>query len=186
MTFSVGARPPLGSTLPPVLVVLAAGPDGAVAELQRQAGPALAVALGLSLLEPLESSAPDGALAALTGQPVGRGALAPLLRDPGLPLDDGRHWATALGAWRQPVLGVLAPPQLQTGLPAALTALLDQWLVPCLGLVQWGGPWEPQQRRLEGLPWLGVLGSDPHGEDGVALRRACAARWSVLQRQWQN
>jgi hypothetical protein len=108
----------------------------------------------------------------------------PLPRDPGLPLQDGCHWASALGAWRQPALLVLAPHQLQTGLPAGLTALLDQWRVPCLGLVQWGGPWEPQQRRLEGLPWLGVLGPGPEGEEAFTLRSACCARWSLLQRQW--
>lgn len=184
MTFSAGARPPLGATLPPVLVLLAAGPDAAVVELQLQAGPALATALGLPLLEPLEPVAPDAALATLAAQGLARGALVPLPRDPGLPLQDGRHWASALGAWRQPALLVLAPHQLQTGLPAALTALLDQWRVPCLGLVQWGGPWEPQQRRLEGLPWLGVLGPGPAGEDALTLRRACAARWLSLQSQW--
>jgi hypothetical protein len=167
-------------TLAPSLVLLAAGPAAAVAGLHKQAAPALADALGLPLLQPLDPLAVDGALAALAaGQP----GLAPLPRDPGQPLADGRHWAAALGAWRQPVLVLLAAEQLDTGLPAALTALLAQWQVPCLGLVQWGGSWEPQQRRLEGLPWLGGVGAGPQEEPAAALRSAAAARWAALERQ---
>lgn len=135
-------------------MLLAAGAPAALAALQGQAAPALAGVLGLPLLAPLDPLAPDAALAALAAGPPG---LVPLPRDPGLPLADGRHWAAALGAWRQPVLLLLAAEQLDTGLPAALTALVQQWQVPCLGLVQWGGSWRPEQRRLEGLPWLGAL-----------------------------
>lgn len=38
-----------------------------------------------------------------------------------------------------------------------MTALLLQWRVPLLGLVQADGPWEPAARRADGLPWLGGL-----------------------------
>jgi hypothetical protein len=55
--------------------------------------------------------------------------------------------------------------------------------VPCLGLVQWGGSWRPEQRRLEGLPWLGWLSAPTSDEQAVALASACAARWAVLERQ---
>jgi len=163
------------------VVLLAAGPAEAVAGLQGQAAPALAAALGLPLLAPLNPLTPDAALASMGDGPPG---LAPLPRDPGLPLSDGRHWAAVLGAWRQPALLLLAAEQLDTGLPAALTALLAQWQVPCLGLVQWGGNWEFRQRRLEGLPWLGALAASPDEQEArAALRSACAARWAVLERQ---
>lgn len=165
---------------PPALVLLAAGAAAALAALQGQAAPALAGVLGLPLLAPLDPLAPDAALAALAAGPPG---LVPLPRDPGLPLADGRHWAAALGAWRQPVLVLLAAEQLDTGLPAALTALLQQRQVPCLGLVQWGGSWRPEQRRLEGLPWLGWLSAPASDEQAAALASACAARWAVLERQ---
>jgi hypothetical protein len=165
---------------PPALVLLAAGAAAALAALQGQAAPALAGVLGLPLLAPLDPLAPDAALAALAAGPPG---LVPLPRDPGLPLADGRHWAAALGAWRQPVLVLLAAEQLDTGLPAALTALLQQRQVPCLGLVQWGGSWRPEQRRLEGLPWLGWLSAPASDEQAAALASACAARWTVLERQ---
>ena len=165
---------------PPALVLLAAGAAAALAALQGQAAPALAGVLGLPLLAPLDPLAPDAALAALAAGPPG---LVPLPRDPGLPLADGRHWAAALGAWRQPALVLLAAEQLDTGLPAALTALLQQRQVPCLGLVQWGGSWRPEQRRLEGLPWLGWLSAPASDEQAAALASACAARWTVLERQ---
>jgi hypothetical protein len=94
--------------------------------------------------------------------------------DPGLVLQGFGHWAEALGAWRQPVLLLLAAEQLQTGLPAAMAALLDQWQVPLAGLVQAGGPWQPDLRRGDGLPWLGTL------EEPFGLAPALALRWELL------
>lgn len=182
MTFSTGAAAAADQAVPPALVLLAAGAAELVADLQAQAAPALAEALQLRLLAPLDPLAPDAALAALAGGPPG---LVPLRRDPGLSLADGRHWAAALGAWRQPALVVLAAGQLDTGLPAALTALLRQWQVPCLGLVQWGGCWQPELRRLEGLPWLGALGGAvadelTASEQAAQLVRACGQRRAAL------
>lgn len=166
---------------PPALVLVAGGPQPAVAGLQAQVAPALAQALGMRLLEPLQPLCPDGALEALTARAGEEPVLAPLPRDPGQPLADGRHWAAALGAWRQPVLLLLDGEQLETGLPAALAALLQQWQVPCLGLVQWGGSWDPQARRRDGLPWLGPLTSGGDRELGLALRQAVALRWAGLR-----
>lgn len=180
MTFSTAAGVAADPGGPPSLVLLTAGAAPALAGLQRQAAPALAAALGLPLREPLDPLAPDASLASLAAGPTG---LVPLPRDPGLPLADGRHWAAALGAWRQPALVLLAAEQLDTGLPAALSALLHQWQVPCLGLVQWGGSWQPEQRRLEGLPWLGWLTATAEADGAAALASACAARWASLERQ---
>ena len=150
------------------LVLLACGSPVATAALQDQLGPSLAAALGLAWAAPLDPAAPDGSLAALPAA-----ALAPLPRDPGHPLADGRHWAEVLGAWRQPVLQLITPEQLQSGVAASTTALLQQWRVPLLGLIQAGGTWQPEQRRLEALPWLGVWAAEPEAALVLAIRR----RW---------
>ncbi|MCP9774224.1 hypothetical protein [Cyanobium sp. WAJ14-Wanaka] len=147
------------------LLVLSAGPLGEVRSFQADLAEPLALALGWSWnglwagLEP--SDLPNEQLALLQAQPesgsaaAGAGELVGLPLDPGLLLPSGGHWAEALGAWRQPVLLVLSAAQCQSGLPAAMTALLMQWQVPLVGLVQWGEPWEPELRRADGLPWLG-------------------------------
>jgi hypothetical protein len=57
-------------------------------------------------------------------------------------------------------------------LPAAGTALLQRWQVPLVGLIPWGGPWNPVARRQDGLPWLGCLAGLPAEQgdpSGVAL-----------------
>ncbi|MFN5695775.1 MAG: hypothetical protein ACK486_01920, partial [Cyanobacteriota bacterium] len=52
-----------------------------------------------------------------------------------------------------------SPDQVSGGWPAAATALMGQWQVPLLGLLQAGGPWDAAARRRDGLPWLGQEGS---------------------------
>jgi hypothetical protein len=165
-------------------VVLAAGAPAAVAALQAEACPALAAALARPLAAPLDPLHPDRALAALAASPGGRSSLVPLPRDPGHGLSDGRHWAEALGAWRQPTLVLLDAGQVESGLPASISALLGQWQVPCVGLVQWGGAWDGCGRRRDGLLWLGALGAvaaDGGAEAAAALRTAVRARWAALQ-----
>lgn len=147
----------------PVLVGLGeAGAPGAggLPPLQRVAQ-LLAGRLGRPPLALDPQIGPDPALAALAAAAAhgsgGSGSLACLPLDVGLPLADGRCWAEALGAWRQPCLLVIGAPQLATGWPAAGSALLGQWRVPLLGLLQWGGRWDAPLRRRDGLPWLGLL-----------------------------
>lgn len=165
------------------VVLLAAGPADAVAALHQQAGPALAAALGLAWGEPLGLADPEASLAMLAAaaaaEPPPPPALRPLPLDPGLPLAAGGHWAERLGAWRQPALLLLSGAQLDTGLPAALVALLRQGQVPLLGLVQADGLWQPEARRRDGLPWLGALAVA--GGDPEALRPALALRWPQLE-----
>ena len=115
--------------------------------------------------------------------------LAGLPFDPGLPLADGGSWAEALGAWRQPTALVLDGDQLATGSPAAFTALLRQWKVPLLGLIQWGGCWDPDARRRDGLPWLGALtlepdlaAAEPSGAE-YALLDCLARSWARLDQE---
>jgi hypothetical protein len=174
------------SPRPAALVLLAVGSPAKVGSRLRKAAPALAAALNLPLALPLEPADPQIALAGLAAPgPL----LVPLPRDPGHGLPAGGHWAAALGAWRQPVLVLFTAKQLESGTPAATTALLERWQVPCAGLLQWGGHWRAGCRRRDALPWLGGVGlaADPQqpdppeaGED-AALRQALALRWAQVQ-----
>ena len=123
---------------------------------------------------------PDAQLSQLHATP-GRW-LASLPLDPGQDLPDGRTWAEALGAWRQPTLLVIGAQQLTSGAAACTTALLRQWRVPLLGLVQWGGAWQGERRRRDGLPWLGRLEEATSPDDGNAadLVERLARRWTSL------
>lgn len=136
-------------------------------------------------------ASPDAALAGI-GQKAelcgGGGWLASLEADVGQALADGRSWAEVLGAWRQPALLVIPAAQLSSGVPAAATALLRHWQVPMVGLLQWGGSWQAEARRRDGLPWLGLLPAndqDDPGQDtdhGRSLAAALALRWRQLDR----
>lgn len=198
MTLSSSPPPPLppDQLKPPVLVLLGFGTPAKVAARLSKAAPVLAQALGLALAPPLAPADPQASLAALGAQAAladgPPGQLAPLPMDPGQGLVAGGHWAEALGAWRQPALLLFSAKQLNSGLPAAATALLERWQVPCAGLLQWGGHWQAGARRADALPWLGGLALDPaagsEDPDGPAdpsepllLRRALALRWQQLE-----
>jgi hypothetical protein len=57
--------------------------------------------------------------------------------------------------------------------------------VPLVGLLQLGGPWQPERRRVDGLPWLGWLPAETpragsSDEDAAeALRLHLLARWQL-------
>ncbi|WP_156796686.1 hypothetical protein [Cyanobium sp. PCC 7001] len=166
----------VSGVLPASLVLLAAGPPEPQRRLLEAAAPALAAALGLELAAALDPAVPVPQLMALHRQVPAPGAppqLVPLPVDPGRTLADGSCWAEAVGAWRQPALLLLDADQQESGLPAAMTALLRQAAVPLVGLVQWGLPWQGGLRRRDGLPWLGVLPAA--GEDGEHLALALPA-----------
>lgn len=115
------------------------------------------------------------------------GWLASLPMDPGQALPDGSTWAEALGAWHQPTLLMIGAQQHASGVAASTTALLRQWRVPLLGLVQWGGPWNGELRRRDGLPWLGRLDETAPGEGDSAspLAELLVQRWALLDLPWQ-
>jgi hypothetical protein len=176
-----------GRARPAGLVLAGVGSPQALAERLRLAAERLA-ALSAWPLRPLDPALPPPL--ALAGLGEGRSTaqapawLAPLGVDPGLALGDGHTWAEALGAWRQPTLLILDGPQLASGWPAAATALLRQERVPLVGLIQWGGEWQPERRRQDGLPWLGDLtppdGGDGDGDRELAVLAALARRWRGL------
>jgi hypothetical protein len=86
-----------------------------------------------------------------------------------------------VGAWRQPALLLLDVDQQESGLPAAMTALLRQAAVPLVGLVQWGLPWQGGLRRRDGLPWLGVLPAAGEAGEDLALALPAALRLGCAQ-----
>ena len=143
---------------------------------------------GLLSLRPLAGAAdpqadPQAAMAQLAAEP--QGWLLPLGLDPGAVLAQPGCWSEALGAWRQPVLLQLPAAEAESGLARAYTALLTAAGVPLVGLVQLGGPWQPERRRVDGLPWLGWLPAETplagslEEEAAEALRLHLLARWQL-------
>ena len=169
----------------PGLVVVAPG------GVSPTADPGLAELLQLQQLAPVADTAvdPTELMSGLQAQPAGW--LLPLALDPGAWLGPSQCWAEVLGAWRQPTLLLVPAAAAGAGPERACAALLQAHGVPLLGLVQAGAPWLPQQRRCDGLPWLGWLPqAGPDGglegapeaavEARLALRRHCAIRWQQL------
>lgn len=145
----------------PGLVLLSCGTPDQIQALNAEEAPTLAQTLGLQLDQ-------DGGLVALD-------------IDPGQQLAEGGHWAERLGSRRQCSLLLIPAALHNSGAAAGTTALLRQWRVPLLGLVQWGAPWDPAARRTDGLPWLGWLGPGGGSEGRVALALACGLRWRQLR-----
>ncbi len=86
--------------------------------------------------------------------------LVQLFGDGAITQPNGGSWLEALGAWRKPsilmVLHSLSGGDLP-GLAAAYVALCKVLSVPLIGIVQVGGSWDPELRRMDGLPWCGWI-----------------------------
>jgi hypothetical protein len=170
---------------PPRPILLAAtGTRLAVTGLLAEAAPPLAAVLSLPLASwPEAERGPEAGLTALAAPEASpKARLVCLSWDPGLLLPDGRPWAEALGAWRQPVLLLIGAEQLASGVACATTALLTARGVPLAGLIQWGEPWQAEERRRDGLPWRGALGvaGVAEGCDLAAALQLQMARLSSL------
>lgn len=180
MTSSPCSGPSTRPAWPSAGLVLVAPGGVSAAEGQR-----LADLLGLRLLAcgaELQAD-PNAALAGLAQEPGGW--LLPLAVDPGAALERPGCWSEALGAWRQPVVAQLPAALAAAGPARAYAALLNADAVPLVGLLQLGEPWQPEQRRLDGLPWLGCLpveeapvSMDP-AQAREALRLNLLARWQL-------
>ena len=92
-------------------------------------------------------------------------------------------WLDALAAWRCPVL-LLAQPNaagLIPGLAPASVALCHSLNIPLVGLAQLGGSWDLAARRMDGLPWCGLLDTTGDGGDASdALVRSIQQRWKRM------
>ena len=94
----------------------------------------------------------------LTSLPISSKGLVELIGDPAKTLADGCNWLEALGAWRYPTILIAhSSPSGISGSVLAYAALCKELHVPLVGIVQYGGDWEPELRRLDGLPWCGWL-----------------------------
>ena len=92
-------------------------------------------------------------------------------------------WFDALAAWRCPVL-LLAQPNaagLIPGIAPASVALCHSLSIPLVGLAQLGGSWDLGARRMDGLPWCGLLDrTDGGGAASDALVRSIQQRWKRM------
>ena len=92
-------------------------------------------------------------------------------------------WLDALAAWRCPVL-LLAQPNaagLIPGLAPASVALCHSLNIPLVGLAQLGGSWDLVARRMDGLPWCGLLDTtDGGGTASDELARLIQQRWKGM------
>ena len=84
--------------------------------------------------------------------------LVQLIGDPAKISSKGVSWLEALGAWQQPT--VLISNTFSNEIPGtafAYTALCRSFSIPLLGVIQYGGDWDPYLRKLDGLPWCGWI-----------------------------
>ena len=92
-------------------------------------------------------------------------------------------WFDALGAWRCPVLLLVQPNAagLIPGMAPASVALCHSLSIPLVGLAQLGGSWDLAARRMDGLPWCGLLDTTDNGGDASdALVRSIQQRWKRM------
>ena len=92
-------------------------------------------------------------------------------------------WLDALAAWRCPVLLLVQPNAagLVPGMAPASVALCKTLNIPLVGLAQLGGSWDLQARRMDGLPWCGLLDTSDDAEAASdALVRSIQQRWKRM------
>ncbi len=138
-----------------------------------------AALLGWRLLPPLPSAgeAPEQQLQALLACPGDW--LQPLAVPAAQDLGAASCWAELLGAWRLPTCLLVSDAERCDGVARSQVILLQHYRVPLLGVIQCGGTWRAEERRRDGLPWLGTLCED-RGELGLEadleLRRCLESR----------
>jgi len=139
----------------------------------------LAALLERRVLPPLpaDAQAPDQQLQALLG--CAEAWLQPLAVPPAQDLPPASCWAELLGAWRLPTCLLVSEAERCHGQARSQVILLQHYRVPLMGVVQCGGTWRPEERRRDGLPWLGALPdgtSDPAIEEQLQLKRCLESR----------
>ncbi len=117
----------------------------------------------------VQYSAQQSPINVLGNLPPSKG-LVQLLGDPAKTLLDGCNWLEALGSWKHPTILISnCSSGGVSGSAQAYLALCKQLSVPVLGLVQYGGSWEPELRRLDGLPWYGWIPEKNEKEFGLEM-----------------
>ena len=67
------------------------------------------------------------------------------------------------------------------GITPAFVALCHSLNIPLVGLAQLGGSWDLVARRMDGLPWCGLLDTtDSGGTASDELARSIQQRWKGM------
>ena len=76
-----------------------------------------------------------------------------------MPNDLGLSWLESLGYWKQPVVLLISPDESGNipGIASAYVSLCKSKEVFLLGIIQLGGIWDQKVRRLDCLPWFGMI-----------------------------
>ena len=162
------------------LALVGAGP---LPELSMREGARQLVDRFSAELVPLAcASEPHSGLEALASRPRDRNhpTLLFLSGDAAMAQGSSGSWLDALGAWRCPVLLLAEPNEagLIPGITPAFVALCHSLNIPLVGLAQLGGSWDLVARRMDGLPWCGLLDmADDGGVASDALVRSIQLRW---------
>ena len=165
---------------------LALGGAGPLPELSMREGAQQLVDRFSAELVPLAcASEPHSGLEALASLQCDRNhpTLLCLSGDAAMAQGSSGSWLDALGAWRCPVL-LLAEPNaagLIPGIAPAFVALSHSLNIPLVGLAQLGGSWDLVARRMDGLPWCGLLDTtDGGGTASDELARSIQQRWKGM------
>lgn len=151
----------------------------------REGAQLLAQRLSAELVPLACGSEPHSGLQALASpqRERNRPALLRLSGDAAMSQGSSGSWLDALAAWRCPVL-LLAQPNaagLIPGMAPASVALCHSLSIPLVGLAQLGGRWDLSARRMDGLPWCGLLDTaDDGGTASEALVRSIQQRWKRM------
>tara|TARA_B100000700_G_C15055988_1_gene862843 strand:- start:3290 stop:3823 length:534 start_codon:yes stop_codon:yes gene_type:complete len=103
-----------------------------------------------------------------------KSGLAALYGDPGVFQSQTGSWLEALGAWKQPTVLVTTTRENDAvpGSAAAYVSLCESMSVPLLGLVQFGGRWSPDERKLDSLPWCGWISNENINESSELMENS--------------
>ena len=151
----------------------------------REGAQLLAQRLSAELVPLACGSEPHSGLQALASpqRERNRPTLLRLSGDAAMAQGSSGSWLDALAAWRCPVL-LLAQPNaagLIPGMAPASVALCHSLSIPLVGLAQLGGRWDLSARRMDGLPWCGLLDTTyDGGAASDALVRSIQQRWKRM------
>ena len=165
------------------LALVGAGP---LADLSmREGAQQLADRFSAELVPMACGAEPHSALKALTSRQRERNhpTLLRLSGDAAMLKGSSGSWLDALAAWRCPVLLLVQPNAagLVPGSAPASVALCKTLNIPLVGLAQLGGSWDLQARRMDGLPWCGLLDTSDDAEAASdALVRSIQQRWKRM------
>ncbi len=138
--------------------------------------------------EVLSYSTNQDPIQALKELPTEKHGIAQLIGDAAMFNRDCGSWLEALGAWRKPTLLIAMPLDSGElpGLISAYVALSKELSVPLVGVVQLGGDWNPQKRKLDGLPWCGFIPQNERDKDKTLTNKYSDQDYINIQKVIMN